>query len=689
MPPAEGEFRSAPLLGGAQLSRDYATKLVSLRQLPGRSCLNPSNLRADLRRLASNHRWTWDTESAQLLGTLPGSGPGMHPVSVVDAMTDDQIGALAADEQFCKGLAHQLELLDALAASAPPIVAYCSPEFGISALVPQYSGGLGVLAGDHLKAASDLATPLIGVGLMYSNSVFHQVIQEGHQVETHRRIEPAGIGAEDTGVEVHVPFPGRDVYVQVWSMWVGATRLLLLSTDVERNSDDDRGITDYLYEGTSQHRLEQEMILGVGGARALRALGFEIKVHHLNEGHAGFLALELIDRVIENGDLDAAVNGARQGLVFTTHTPVPAGIDRFHRDVIGSYLDRWTTHWDISPDELWALGRDPEDDHRFNMAAFCLRLSGAANGVSRLHGEVSRDMFSGVGIGSEIQHITNGVHARTWTSPQVQDLLDDALGAEWAAGDHESWDRVDAISDDSLTSTRRIGALRLADLVNSSTGHKLDPDALIFGFARRFAPYKRATLLFRHMDRLEALLADNERPVHFVFAGKAHPADEPGKTLVAQVAAFAESSLARDRFTFLPDYDMDKAGVLVQGSDVWLNNPIRPREASGTSGEKVALNGGLNCSILDGWWAEMFDGKNGWGVPASPHQDPGERDLEESNNLLTVIDQIAEEYHHGRPIFLGRIRHAWRTLGPQVTAARMVRDYEDRIYRPALDRTSS
>jgi starch phosphorylase len=295
-------------------------------------------------------------------------------------------------------------------------------------------------------------------------------------------------------------------------------------------------------------------------------------------------------------------------------------------------------------------------------------------------------MFHGVGIGAEIQHVTNGVHARTWTAPRTQELFDEALGDSWANGDQEAWDRVEVLGDDQIAETRRISALRLADLVKASTGHKLDPDALIIGFARRFAPYKRANLLFQQMERLEALLRDDERPLHFVFSGKAHPADHPGKALVADVAAFSESDRSLDRFTFIPDYDMSIAATMVQGCDVWLNNPIRPREASGTSGEKVALNGGLNCSILDGWWAEMFDGRNGWGINSSPEPEAEVRDLEESSNVLTVIESITEEYHHGRAIFHGRIRHAWRTLGPKVTASRMVRDYETLIYGPARER---
>ncbi|MDH3462197.1 MAG: alpha-glucan family phosphorylase [Acidimicrobiia bacterium] len=648
--------------------------------------MNLPKLRFDLRRLAANHRWTWHIPTENLLSALPRAGPDRHPVGVVDELSAEDLETLSRDERFLEDVETISSQLRDLEDTPEPTIAYLSPEFGISALVPQYSGGLGVLAGDHLKASSDLGIPLIGVGLLYSHEVFHQEIHNGHQTESLPRFEPAAVGAVDTGIEVTVPMPGREVTTRVWALGVGGVRLFLLTTDVEENSEHDRNITDHLYLGTSHHRLEQEIILGVGGARALAEIGLDIRVHHLNEGHAGFAALELIDRSIQNGELSEAVETIRKGLVFTTHTPVPAGIDRFHTDEISPYLDIWAERWQVDRAEIWNLGVDPEDGHRFNMAAFCLRMSSSANGVSRLHGEVSRSMFEDVGIGSAIGHITNGVHARTWTSHQVQHMLDDAIGPLWSEGDLETWDRVDVIGDDRLAECRRTGALRLADLVKTSTGHKLDPDALILGFARRFAPYKRAALMFRHPDHLQALLTDEERPVHFIFSGKAHPADQPGKALVAEVASFAESGQSRSRFTFLPDYDMNIAGLMVQGCDVWLNNPIRPREASGTSGEKVVLNGGLNCSILDGWWAEMFDGRNGWSVPASSHEDPALRDSEESAALLDTIGLIAQEYHHGRPIFHGRIRHAWRTLGPLVTAARMARDYDDQIYQPALGR---
>jgi starch phosphorylase len=456
-----------------------------------------------------------------------------------------------------------------------------------------------------------------------------------------------------------------------------------MSTDMEGNSDEDRQITDRLYSGDRKHRLEQEMVLGVGGARALAALGWKIDLHHLNEGHAGFAVLELVNRVLNGDDFEAALERIRPSLMFTTHTPVPAGIDRFDGPLVGAYVDRWVEHWGLSPDTIWDLGRDPDDPHMFNMAALCLNVSAAANGVSELHGEVSRKMFAGIGIGDDITSVTNGVHARTWTGSDAQAIYDRIAGPVWEQGEPEAWEKIAAIDDQTLAELKRAGSERLAHRVAEATGQVLDPDALIVGFARRFAPYKRSTLMFRRMDLLTELLASDQRPVHFVFAGKAHPRDGDGKQLLADIVAFANSPESNGRFTFLPGYDMEKALAMFEGCDVWLNNPIRPREASGTSGEKSVLNGGLNASILDGWWAEMYDGRNGWAIPTSDREGDG-RDDDEAVAVLETLADIAAEYHDRRTEFYDRVRHSMRTLGPRVTAARMLSDYQERLYGPLL-----
>jgi starch phosphorylase len=646
--------------------------------------MSPQALLSDLTRLASNYRWTWASVTQTLFRDLPGHDEGLHPVGIVAALDDETIRALAGDDGFVARVRDEVDELDTLlAGSVEPRIAYCSPEFGLSALLPQYAGGLGVLAGDHLKTASDLGTPLAGVGLFYREGVFRQVLTGGTQTEEYGVIDPKAVGAEDTGVRVSVPFPGREVQARVWRIMVGRVPLLLLDADVEENTESDRTITDRLYAGSREHRLDQEMILGIGGARALDAMGWDIRLHHLNEGHAGFLLFELIDRIHDRLTLEEARDRIRPGITFTTHTPVPAGIDCFHVDLLRPYFETWARRWGCSVESLWEMGVDPEDPSIFNMAALCLRNAASANGVSSLHGEVSRKLFAGVGIGDEIGHVTNGVHARTWTAPHFQRLFDEVLGTGWADGEESAWRKVTDIDDRSLSSARAAASRALTELVEARTGATVDPDRLIFGFARRFAPYKRASLLLRRPEALEELLSRDDRPVHFVFAGKAHPSDENGKALVADLLAAAGSDRFGGRITFIPDYDMSVALAMVQGCDVWLNNPIRPREASGTSGEKAVLNGVLNCSILDGWWAEMCDGRNGWEISASEADDPDRRDDEEAVSMMATLEGIAVEYHRARPVFLGRIRHAWSSLGPRVTAARMLRDYTDSVYTPS------
>jgi starch phosphorylase len=377
--------------------------------------------------------------------------------------------------------------------------------------------------------------------------------------------------------------------------------------------------------------------------------------------------------------------------VFTTHTPVPAGIDRFPVDIASEHLQPWADAWRLPIADVFALGRDPsEEPPEFNMAVFCLRTAARANGVSKLHGRVSRELFAHVPGGDAIGSVTNGVHARTWIAPPLQELFDQTCGPTWADGDTDAWRRVGDLDDDAIRAVRRAGGSLLAAMVHERTDIKLDPDALTIGFARRFATYKRATLLLRHRDRLAKLLTDDARPIQFVFAGKAHPNDDPGKALLADVVAFAASADAMERFVFVADYDIEVAQAMYAGCDVWLNNPVRPHEASGTSGEKSALNGGLNCSISDGWWDEMADGRNGWTIPASASVEPAVRDRAESTAALDLLaGEIVPTYYDGgdpwSTAWLDRVRHCWTDLGPRVTAARMVSDYWEQLYRPTIE----
>jgi glycogen phosphorylase len=589
--------------------------------------VTPEQLRDALTTLATNLRWTWNHRTVSLFSRLPTADGSHHPLQAIRALDEADLDALCADEVWCAGVFEQLADLEAELATAvtDPDVVYYSPEFGITELVPQYSGGLGILAGDHLKAASDLGVSFAAVGLFYRHGFFRQQIASRGQSERIETYDATDFGCVDTGVVVEVPIATRNVGAKVWRLDVGRVPLLLLDTDIEANLPADRSITDQLYSGDRRHRLEQELVLGIGGARAVAAVGWNPGVHHLNEGHAGFLTFELIDRELatSGGPLADAVSAARRHVLFTTHTPVPAGIDRFDHQLIERHLEPWADRWNEPIRSVLALGEDPEaGTDVFNMAALCLRMADRANAVSKLHGEVSRQLFAGVPGGDRITSVTNGVHARTWVSPPLQDLFDATLGSGWTNGDPDAWSWVSNLTDQQLVDARTTTREPLTRLLAERVGVTLEPDTLVIGFARRFATYKRATLLLRHPEILAALLADDERPVHLVFAGKAHPADDPGKALLAAVLAHSATPAANGRFTFVPDYDMAVARAMYSGCDVWLNTPVRPHEASGTSGEKAALNGALNCSIRDGWWAEMSDGRNGWDIALSDATDP-------------------------------------------------------------------
>lgn len=661
-----------------------------------------TDLRANLTELVGNHRWTWDRPTAELLAALPGASPDTHPAATVADLGDDGWAAIEGDPDLRRAIDDRYgELRRVIDAKPPrPTIAYVSAEFGISELLPQYSGGLGILAGDHLKAASDLGLALVGVGLFYHGGFFRQDLDGSTQTERYEHYDPTRLGYVDTGHAITVDIAGDPIHARVWRLAVGAVDLYALDTNVPTNAPAARAITDRLYSGDSEHRIQQELVLGIGGLRALRAMGIEPEVVHLNEGHAGFLLLEQLATALADGaSLDEAIETTRAHTVFTTHTPVPAGIDRFKRKPVADHLRPWSKTTGVPLKTLFDLATSPDDPGTpkpFNMAALCLNLSGSANGVSQLHGRVSRRLFARVPGGEAIDSVTNGVHARTWVDPDLADVFDAHLGPGWDQGDETAWKRVDEIDNDRIAATRRDGRRRLIDLADRRGGAatSLDPDALTVGFARRFATYKRADLLLALPDRLTDLLADDDRPIQFVFAGKAHPADDDGKAVLERVVDFAHSPAANGRFVFVPDYDMAVARALFAGCDVWLNNPIRPREASGTSGEKSALNGGLQCSILDGWWDEMYDGRNGWAIPTSDETRPAARDLEEA---ATIHDLLAAEiaplfYEAGTalsPAWIQKVRHSWSTLGPQVTAARMVADYRDRIYEPALQRARS
>jgi starch phosphorylase len=668
---------------------------------------------AALPELTTNLHWTWDQEATRLFGRLwPGWRPGIaHPAEMLRTTSQARLAELAADASVVDDLgAVSRRLHTALTATSwfdsrlgSPLqtVAYFSPEFGISEALPQYSGGLGVLAGDHLKASSDLGVPLIGIGLLYTEGYFRQRLDgDGWQQESVVEFDPRSLGLSDTGVEVGVDLAGDLVRAHVWRADVGRNPLYLLDTEVPGNSPDGVAVTDRLYGGDQHHRLRQEIVLGIGGVRALRALGLEPDVFHTNEGHAGFLALERIRELTSTGlSFAAAVELVRAGGVFTTHTPVPAGIDRFPRELMDRYFTGFAAECGVSLDELLAIGQPPggaEDE--FNMAVMGLRLAGRSNGVAQLHGAVSRRMFRGLWpeLGADevpIGSITNGVHGRTWVSARVDALLTRVVGEDWPGADAERWARAGDTDPLEVWAALNDGRAELVRLARQRLGADvLDPRRLTIGFARRFATYKRATLLLSDADRLRALLHHPERPVQFVFAGKAHPADVPGKELIQRIEQFARQADVRDRFVFLADYDMSIARTMYQGCDVWLNTPRRPLEACGTSGMKAALNGALNCSILDGWWAECFDGTNGWAIE-SAEDDPDlqRRDQREATNLFSLLEQdVTRAFYNRDPDGVPRrwidlVSRGWTSLGPRITAARMVRDYTTTLYEPAAE----
>ncbi len=694
----------------------------------------PAELGA-LETLAMNLRWSWDAKTRDLFRWVDPrqwDESSHDPVRLLGLVSAQRFEALVADPGFMRFLDEvHTELAGYLAKPrwfqslenhrALRSVAYFSPEFGIAEALPQYSGGLGVLAGDHLKAASDLGVPLVGIGLFYRHGYFSQELSiDGWQQERYPHLDPYAMALTlQEGVRVKVNLAGTPLVAQVWRADVGRVPLYLLDADIDENPADVRAVTDRLYGGDTEHRLRQEMLLGIGGVRALHALGIEAQVFHTNEGHAGFLGLERIRRCILEGDLSypEAVEAVRAGSIFTTHTPVPAGIDRFPRELMERYFSGWARECGLPVDDLMALGHrlgDPPEE-RFNMAVMGLRLAGRSNAVSKLHGAVSRDMFSDLwpDVPAEedpIVAVTNGVHANTWVSPEMADLLSRYVLPDWHEAGAARWARIDEARDDEVWRAkdqgreqlvafirRRLRRSALARGQSSSdvawTDEALDGKALTICFARRFATYKRATLLLSQPERLEAMLLAGDRPVQFVFAGKAHPADESGKAMIRQIVAFASDLGIRHRFVFLDDYDIGVARSLYQGADVWLNTPRRPLEACGTSGMKAALNGALNCSILDGWWDELFNGENGWAISSAERlEDPARRDEIEANSLFELLERqivplFYERYEGPVPRrWVHRVKASLRSLGPEVIAARMVRDYVETLYEPTARR---
>jgi starch phosphorylase len=682
-----------------------------------------------LRGLAYDLWWSWSPAATRLFSWIePEHWRRYHnPVELLINVEPHQWRRLLASAEFRRAYETVIEQWDAYRArerwyasfagdrlSGP--IGYFSMEFGLHESLGVYSGGLGVLSGDHCKAASDLGVPLVGVGLLYQHGYFRQTVDaDGFQQHIYphydfARLPVLPVEAPGGGVlTVPVDLPGRVVQAAVWKAQVGLVPVLMLDTDIPLNDPADRPITGTLYVRGREMRLCQEIVLGVGGVRALRALGIAPSVWHMNEGHVAFLGLERArEQVLAGSSLREALASVKQNAVFTTHTPVPAGNESFDVGLVRRYLEPWVQAVGCDPDEALALGLE---DGNFNLTVLAIRLSSRVNGVSRLHGQVASAMWRHLWPGSPespVGHVTNGVHTQTWIGPEMRALFVHHLGPEWEHHllEPDYWAGVEAIPDAELWAAHRAQKERLVRFVRERVRQQsarhglapddlrrveglLDPQALTIGFARRFATYKRAVLVLSELERLRGLLDDEQRPVQLIFAGKAHPADRAGQDLIKRLFQLTQGEF-RGRIVFLEDYDMEMGRMLVQGCDVWLNTPRRPQEASGTSGQKVPVNGGVNLSILDGWWVEGFRGDNGWAVGQEiPGADAETQDKEDAASLYRILeDEVVPRYYDRDP---DGLRRAWiRTMKASLigavhafSAQRMVRDYVVESYLPA------
>jgi starch phosphorylase len=697
---------------------------------------------ARLEELAIDLWWSWNEARAifRHLDYPLWRATAHNPVRMLRLIPREKLEAAAVDPEFLALYDKAIAALDAARSAsntwwtrkfAPPegrSIAYFSAEFALHQSLPIYAGGLGVLAGDHCKEAGDLGVPFIGVGFMYPQGYFHQHLSaEGWQEENYERLNWADAPVEPALLPggkpclTAVPLGDRSVIVAVWRVRIGRVKLYLLDTDLEENAPWDRELTARLYGGDRETRIQQEIVLGIGGVRALRALGSDPAVFHLNEGHAGFVVLQRIRELIEQGaGFDEALEQIRQSTVFTTHTPVPAGHDAFPFHLVEKHLAGcWGT---LGPnrDRFLALGaHDSGAGTQFNMTALALRSAAKVNAVSRRHGEVTRAMWGGIWPGvSEadrpVTFITNGVHAPTWIAADLASLFAEYLGADWIdrQDDPGMWNGILAIPDERLWAARRALRQYLFTFVRErarqrwtdehvgtprvvAAGTLLDPEALTIGYARRFTEYKRAELIFQDPDRLARILNAPSRPVQLVFAGKSHPADDTGKHNLQRVYRRALDPAFGGRIAFVDDYDLHVAHFLVQGCDVWLNTPRKPNEACGTSGMKAAINGVPHLSIADGWWAEGFNGANGWVIDGGvPPDNPDAVDAADANALYRLLEEEVVPAYYDRDgsnvsrRWLGIVKESIRSIAPRFCARRMVKEYVERMYAPSLERNT-
>lgn len=696
-----------------------------------------------LEELAYNLWWSWNSEAQELYGRLD---PDLweqvnhNPIKLLHRIEQEKLDSAASDPTYLAAYAEVLAAFDHYMSPETPtwysthygdkkdqIIAYFSAEFGLHEALPIYSGGLGILSGDHCKSASDLGLPFIGVGFLYPQGYFTQRIdQEGRQQAEYEKIDfaevPAVPALDPQGNEllINVDLPGRTVYAKIWRIQVGRIPIFLMDTDVPRNAPQDRELSARLYGGDREMRISQEIVLGIGGVRAVFALGYDPAVWHMNEGHSAFLGLERVRRKVQEAGLtfDEAVEAVRSNTLFTTHTPVPAGNDAFAFELVDKFFWQYWGQLGLNRERFIEFARQELPwGPQYSMTVLALRLSGFANGVSQLHGEVSRSMWrflwpdlptDEVPIGA----ITNGVHTETWLAPELKELYSRYLAPDWRehVEDAETWQAIDAIPDAELWQTHQSLKEKMIHFVRRRVRQQylrhgestqqlaradaiLNPNALTIGFARRFATYKRATLLFHDLERIKRILNNPDHPVQIIYSGKAHPDDEPGKALIQQVYELSQQPEFAGKVIMLENYDMNIARHLISGVDVWLNTPRRPREASGTSGQKAALSGVPNFSILDGWWEEGYDGTNGWPIGENrEYKDLATQDDADAYSLYTTLEEeiipafFERDPNTGVPAKWVKImKNAIRTCAPQFSMRRMVIDYTERYYFPARD----
>jgi starch phosphorylase len=692
--------------------------------------------------LAYNFWWSWHRAARDLFKMLDyplWRSTGHNPVKMLQEVSPERLQELATDPLFLRQYDAVAMALDAdlenghlwFPTRYPDLtshpVAYFSAEFGLHQSLPTYAGGLGVLAGDHCKETSDIGLPFVAVGFLYEMGYFRQrITATGWQEAIYPRFKPEEVAVrealcdDETCLFVPVEVGDRTVHLQVWHVQVGRTRLYLMDADHDRNAPWDRELTARLYGGNQEMRIQQEIVLGIGGVRVLRALGIEPLVFHLNEGHSAFLVLERARELVEAGQsFDEARRVVQETSVFTTHTPVPAGHDVFPFHLIEKYFHTYWPRLGLGREQFLELGCCEADRHGFNMTLLALKMCERCNGVSKLHGEVARRMFQSLWPDRPVEqvpisHVTNGIHVPAWVGEAMNKIYRKYLGPDWIErhDDPVLWERILDVPDEEVWAAhlhlkRKLMTLirerarqrRIEGLMNPEqvlcAGTFLDPDALVIGFARRFATYKRATLIFHDMERLKQLLHDRYRPVQFIFSGKAHPADEEAKRLIQQVYNIAKDPAIGGRIAFIEDYDMQVARYLVQGVDVWLNNPRRPYEASGTSGQKAAANGIPNLSVLDGWWAEGYNGANGWAIdPGQETDDPAAQDAADAEALCSLLREEVVPLFYKRDAdgvprgWVQVMKEAIRTAVPAFCTRRMVKEYTERFYVPASVRAT-